>query len=153
MSKTIDLFSSKTPVKSSLPVDSGVFLSLMLFSRRDGGVTGVIRKYWVRRGVHWSAPSFRLVLFLRLSGGSSVAVLQSWLGRSSMPMCYVKVSEGVVCRYGRGKGKLACYRLTKHGEEFVDACIEVYQELIRQELRGLPKKTRESLPSRVKKVV
>lgn len=151
MSKTINHLSSKKPVKSGLSAESGEIIGLMLFSRRSEGVTGVIRKYWVRRGVHWSASSLRLLLFLRLCGGCSVAVLQSWLGRSSMPMCYVKVSEGIVCRYGRGKGKLACYRLTKHGEEFVDACIAEYRELIAKELRNLPKKAREVLYSRAKK--
>ena len=151
MKKTSTLFSPKLPVKSSLPADSSVFLSLMLFSRRKMALTGEIRRYWVKRDIHWSASSFRLLLFLRLCGGCSVAVLQSWLGRASMPMCYVKVSEGIVCRYGRGKGKLACYRLTVHGEEFVDACVQVYEDLMRQELRKLPKKAREVVGSRAKR--
>jgi hypothetical protein len=130
-------------VNTGVIADRGQIVGLMLFSRRSAGVTGPIKRMWLKRGVHWSAPSFRLLLFMRLcGGGTSVLNIKAWTGRSSMPMCYVKVSEGYVCRYGRGKGTMACYRLTPKGEALVDDSLAIFNELVAKELRGLPKKAR-----------
>ena len=144
-------FSLKMPVKPVTSTDSSDFISLMLFSRSSNYLLKPIRQHFLRNRIHYSASAFRLVLLLRLSGGSSVAQLQAWLGRSSMPQCYVKVSEKLICRYGRGKGKLACYRLTCAGNELADHCLVVFRELVSQELRQLPKKARETKVARAKK--
>lgn len=99
-----------------------------------------VRKLWASRSVHYSASSLRLLLFLSLTGGSSVGVLKSWLGREATIQAYVKVSEGLISRYGRGKGSLACYKLTARGEELVDLSMALVNDAILKELAGLPQK-------------
>lgn len=122
----------------------------MLFSRSKNNVLQPIRRHFLRNNIYYSAVSFRLLLLLSLTGGSSVAQLQAWLGRAAMVQCYVKVSEKVISRYGRGKGKLACYRLTAGGYDFVNQCTAIIDELIKYELRNLPKKARETKVKRAK---
>jgi len=126
-------------VNTVLTTETGEKAALMLFSRSIG-LQHDIKVLWLRRGFHYSAASLRLLLFLSLSGGSSVGVLKSWLGRGSMPQCYVKVSEGLISRYGRGKGSLACYKLTTRGQKLVDDSLQLVRDAVLKELAGLPQK-------------
>lgn len=126
-------------VNTVLSTETGEKACLMLYSRQCGVSRG-IRVFWLRRGVHYSSSSLRLLLFLSLSGGSSVGVLKSWLGRDSMPQCYVKVSEGLVSRYGRGKGSMASYKLTTRGQKLVDDSLQLVRDAVLKELAGLPQK-------------
>ena len=126
-------------VNTVLTTEKGEKVSLMLFSRKAGFVKE-IRLLWLRRGFYYSGSSLRLLLFLSLSGGSSVGVLKSWCGRDAMPQCYVKVSEGLVSRYGRGKGSLACYKLTTRGQQLVEDSLSAVRDAVLKELAGLPQK-------------
>ena len=127
-------------VNTVLTTERGEKAAFMLFSRNQNLVMYPVRKLWVSRGVHYSASSLRLVLFLSLTGGSSLGSLKSWLGREAGVISYVKVSEGLVSRYGRGKGSLACYKLTARGEQLVRDSMQLVTDSILKELAGLPQK-------------
>ena len=129
-----------TQVNTVLTTERGEKAAFMLFSRNQNLVMYPVRKLWVSRGVHYSASSLRLVLFLSLTGGSSVGVLKSWLGREATIQAYVKVSEGLVSRYGRGKGSLACYKLTTRGQQLVEDSLSAVRDAVLKELAGLPQK-------------
>ena len=127
-------------VNTVLTTERGEKAAFMLFSRNQNLVMYPVRRLWVLRGVHYSASSLRLVLFLSLTGGSSLGSLKSWLGREAGVISYVKVSEGLISRYGRGKGSLACYKLTTRGQQLVEDSLNVVREAILKELAGLPQK-------------
>ena len=67
-------------------------------------------------------------------------MLKSWLGREATIQAYVKVSEGLVSRYGRGKGSLACYKLTTRGQQLVEDSLSAVRDAVLKELAGLPQK-------------
>ncbi len=127
-------------VNPVLNTERGEKAAFMLFSRNQNFVMYPIRKLWAGRDIYYSASSLRLLLFLSLTGGSSVGVLKSWLGREATILAYVEVSEGLVSRYGRGKGSLACYKLTARGEELVELIMKLVNDAILKELAGLPQK-------------
>lgn len=141
--KTLNLplyLSLKMQVNSALNTERGEKAIFMLFSRNQNLVMYPVRKLWVLRDVHYSASSLRLLLFLSLTGGSSVGVLKSWLGRDASIQAYVKVSEGLISRYGRGKGSLACYKLTERGSKLLEDSLQLVRDAVLKELAGLPQK-------------